>query len=253
MSSFFIFISFSNASYALRETSGYTFLKQKMKGDLKMGKTLEGIKFIKDYNTACIDSDQSDFLLTFDKTPEYFMSYESRQRFIQKTKRMIRSSKKYKNFKSLIMSRIDHCQIVPTFSEENGCTLEMHHGPIFELAEIIDVMIDYFLLKGKEITTMTIADAVLDEHYEGRVQVMILSKTSHESITNRQIFVNVNQFFGDIQAFMDKYNDVISNEKKKEYNEYILRSQSFESNDFDVFSTKQLQNQFVYEKEDEDE
>lgn len=230
-----------------------------MKGDLRMGKTLEGIKFIKDYNTACIDSDQSDFLLTFDKTPEYFMSYESRQRFIQKTKRMIRSSKKYKNFKSLIMSRIDHCQIVPTFSEENGCTLEMHHGPIFELAEIIDVMIDYFLLKGKEITTMTIADAVLDEHYpddghnEGRVQVMILAKTSHEAITNRQIFININQFFGDIQSFMEKYSDVISNEKKKEYNEYILRSQSFESNDFDVFSTKKLQDQFIYEKEEEDE
>lgn len=230
-----------------------------MKGDLRMGKTLEGVKYIKEYNTACIDSDQSDFLLTFDKTPEYFMSYEARQRFIQKTKRMIRSSKKYKNFKSLIMSRIDHCQIVPIFSEENGCTLEMHHGPIFELAEIIDIMIDYFLLKGKEITTMTIADAVLDEHYpddghnEGRVQVMILAKTSHESITNRQIFININQFFGDIQGFMEKYSDVISNEKKKEYNEYILRSQSFESNDFDVFSTKKLQNQFVYEKEDEDE
>ena len=82
---------------------------------------------------------------------------------------------------------------------------------------------------------------------------MILSKTSHESITNHQIFVNVNQFFGDIQAFMDKYTDVISNEKKKEYNEYILRSQSFESSDFDVFSTKRLQDQFIYEKEEEDE
>lgn len=218
------------------------------KGEYIMGKKLEGIDFKAENGKPYLDSEMSDYILPFDKPQDYFLSYESRQRFIQETKRLVRRSKGYKYFKSQILKRIPYDQINPNFSEENGCTLEMHHGPIFELVEIIDILIDAFLYYGKEVTTMTIADAVLKEHYEGRVQVMILAKTSHEIVTNRQVYINLNQFIGDVKAFMDKYEAFISNDKKREYNDIIMRSEAYNSNDFDMYSTQKIYKQFVEEE-----
>ena len=185
-----------------------TLSKQKMKGDLMMGKTMEKINIDKEYNTT-INLDQVDLQTSVDKTPGYFISYNgSRQEFIQGVERLILTSNEYKKFHSFVVSP----------------KLELKHGPIFDLKEIIGVVIDYFLLKGKEISMMTIKDEILEDHYEGRVQIMLVSKKTKK-------IANSCQVLGDIQSFMYKYNSAISNEKKKKYEDYIQHAQTFMSSD----------------------
>ena len=110
----------------------------------------------------------------------------------------------------------------------------MHHGPIFTLFDICAIVLEYFILKKWKISTFRIADVVLDEHQKNRVQVVMVSTTVHQEIHNGDIFINYHQAWGDLNAFIKKYRDAISDEYREQLNRYIDRSLLYDSNDFGI-------------------
>ena len=107
----------------------------------------------------------------------------------------------------------------------------MHHGPIFTLYDVCEIVLQYFRKKKWPITTMSIADAVLTEHEKNRVQVVMLCSSVHELVHNGSVFLNLDQGYGRLDLFIDKYIDVFPEYIKEKYNRYMDRSILFDSND----------------------
>ena len=124
-----------------------------------MAQTLPNIIYEKENGTATVDSPESMFKLQFEKTAEYMSNLESRNRFIKKTEQLVRRNDRYSKYIYELKTKkgLNHCQVLSHLTDKD-CTIEMHHGPIFTLYDICDIMIDHFLRKGWEITTYDIAD-----------------------------------------------------------------------------------------------
>ena len=68
---------------------------------------------------------------------------------------------------------------------------------------------------------MRITDAVLEEHFELRVQVVMLAVTNHEATHNKDLFLNVNQGIGNINEFICLYKDCLDDIHKYKIWNYI--------------------------------
>lgn len=130
--------------------------------------------------------------------------------------------------------------------DDNDADIEMHHGPVFTLYDVCAIVLEYFILKKWRCSTLLVADQVLQEHENNRVQVVMVSSTVHELIHAGSIFVNYKQAYGDLKKFLQKYKDAISDEYKEQLNRYIDRSLLHDSNDFSILEL----NQSLIKKED---
>ena len=134
---------------------------------------------------------------------------------------------------------MDKCQVLKNINDEDA-SIEMHHGPVFTLYDYCTIVLEYFIAKKWKITTMRIADQVLDEHQKNRIQVVMLSTTIHEEVHNRDIFINMNQAYGNLPAFLDKYGWVMPLECKEKLNSYIDRSLLYDSTDFGILELNKM-------------
>lgn len=203
-----------------------------------MPKTLPDIIYDKNKITPIIDARTSFYNIPFYKDEEYFSNYESYINFIKGIEKAVRTNDRYNKYIYYLKNevKLNRCQVLKDVSSSDGekVTIEMHHGPIFTLFDVCAIVLEYFIIKKWKITTMLVADAVLDEHQKNRVQVVMVSKTIHEEIHNGDIFINYHQAYGDINAFIKKYKDAISSEYREQINRYIDRSLLYDTNDFGI-------------------
>lgn len=184
-----------------------------------------------------------DEVIQYYKDREYFEDRVTRNKFIKACEKMIRTSKDYSAFISWIKSvlGINFCQVSSSIFDKDsvlpGATIEMHHGPLFTLYDYVNIILNYFIDTGKKISTPRIANAVLDEHFELRVQVVMLTVTNHEAVHNQDIFININQGIGNLGKFIDIYGNYMDDEQKaKVWNYYQLckENNSFDSGILDI-------------------
>lgn len=182
-----------------------------------------------------VDSDSSLYNIPMFKPIEYFSSLESRNTFIKACERLVRTNDRYNKYISYLKKevKLNRCQVMSHITDED-CDIEMHHGPIFTLYDICDIVLNYYIYKNWDISTFRIADTVLDEHLHHRVQVVMLSPTVHEEVHLREIFINVKQAWGDINAFLKKYGKVLTKEQKEKYNRYVDKSMMMDTNTYDI-------------------
>lgn len=197
-----------------------------------MAQTLPNIIYEREDGNATVDSPESMFKLQFEKTAEYMSNLESRNRFIKKTEQLVRRNDRYSKYIYELKTKkgLNHCQVLSHLTDKD-CTIEMHHGPIFTLYDICDIMIDHFLRKGWEITTYDIADKVLDEHWANRIQVVMLSISIHQDVHDREIFISTDQAWGNLTEFLKRYK--LSPELREKYNRYMDRCQVLDSTAYD--------------------
>ena len=62
----------------------------------------------------------------------------------------------------------------------------------------------------------------------------MVTSSIHEQIHAGNIFINYNQAYGNLEEFIEKYADAISDEYREQLNRYIDRSLLYDSNDFGV-------------------
>lgn len=200
-----------------------------------MPKTLPDIIYDKSKITPIVDAKTSFYKIPFFKDTEYFSSYDAYVQFVNDVEKTVRKHDRYRKYISYLKNevKLNRCQVLKNITDEDA-DIEMHHGPVYTLYDICEIVLEYFMLKKWKITTFRVADQVLDEHQKNRVQVVMVSRTVHEEIHNGDIFINIHQAFGDLNAFIRKYRDAISNEYREQLNRYIERSLLHDSNDFKV-------------------
>lgn len=200
-----------------------------------MPKSLPDIIYDKSNVTPIVDARTSFYKIPFFKDNEYFTNYESYVNFVKGIEKMVRTNDRYRKYINYLKKevKLNRCQVFKNVTDED-CDIEMHHGPIFTLFDICAIVLEYFIQKKWNITTLRVADAVLDEHQKNRVQVVMVSTTVHEEIHNGDIFINYHQAWGDLNAFIKKYKDAISDEYREQINRYIDRSLLYDSNDFSI-------------------
>ena len=172
------------------------------------------------------------------KDTDYFQDEVAYTKFVKSCESLVRTDKEYKIFISYIKNKlgINFCQ-ASSHIYDTDATIEMHHGPIFTLFDITSVILNDFLRTGKKIDTCRIVDQVLQEHFDLRVQVVMLAVTNHEAAHNRDLFLNVKQGIGNITEFIDYYKDSLDDIHKYKIWNYInmcKANPSFDSGYLDV-------------------
>ena len=117
-----------------------------------MPESLPDILYDKISGIPCVDSPNSMYQIPFYKEGDYFESIESRVNFVSQCERLIRSNDRYSKYKNYLIKIVglDHSQVIPGCTMTEGSRdmmLEMHHGPVFTLYDITDIVVEYFLLK----------------------------------------------------------------------------------------------------------
>ena len=129
--------------------------------------------------------------------------------------------------------KLNKCQVLKDIDDMDA-EIEMHHGPVFTLYDYCSIILHYFLAKKYKITTMRIADMVLEEHQKNHVQIVMLSSTIHQEVHDKNIFINMNQAYGDLYTFLLKYGPTMPDDLKEKLNRYIDRSLLYDSSDFGI-------------------
>lgn len=188
---------------------------------MAMNNSLPNIEVRQDVSKFIRSIDDGSEILYF-KDDEYFFDDSNYSKFIKEVEKMVRTSKDYSHFVGYIKNTlgINFCEILTKVSESDNVEIEMHHGPIFTLYDICEVILNWFLKTRQKINTFRVANKVLDEHYAMRVQVIMLSKTMHEAVHNKDVFMHYNQAIGNIDAFIKMYTPYLTDEQKYKIFQY---------------------------------
>lgn len=180
------------------------------------------IHYVGDVSKFIEAEDDPTVNISLNKDIDYFQDIKIASNFIKGCESKIRTSPDYKIYVGYIKGviGINFCQACPNIYDTDA-TVELHHGPIFTLYDITSVILNNRLRTGKKINTPRIVDAVLEEHFDLRVQTVMLAKTNHEAAHNRDLFLHVNQAFGDLNAFIEKYQQDLEDLHKYKIWHYI--------------------------------
>ena len=205
-----------------------------------MENELWGLIYRKEKRNPIIDSEYAMYELPFYKDGEYMSNLENFIRFVNGVKKMVRKSKYYRNYVRYIKFDIglNKCQILSNIEEiedEDKGIIEMHHGPILSLFDIIAIVTDDFLSRGIPVNSFMVAKEVIKCHYENMVQVVMLSETVHEAVEQYGgIFLSNKQAFGDLNAFLKKYRRGLQQDQIEKINRYIELSKQYDTFDKDL-------------------
>lgn len=200
-----------------------------------MPKVLPDISYGKSKITPFVDARNSSYTIPLYKDEAFFSNLESYTNFIRGCEKMVRTNDRYKKYIDYLKKtvKLDKCQVLEGITDQDA-DIEMHHGPVFTLFDYCCIVLEYFIIKGWQVSTLRIADAVLTEHEYNRIQIVMLSSTVHQEVHEREIFINFKHGYGDLAAFIKKYKCAMSDDLKDKLNRYIDRSMISDSNDFGI-------------------
>ena len=91
----------------------------------------------------------------------------------------------------------------------------MHHYP-FGLHDLVNIILSKNLIERIEFSRLTIANEVMDLHYNIQIGIVPLTVTMHELAHSNSIKLSSDMIFGDYHAFMQEYDEYIPEDKKLE-------------------------------------
>jgi hypothetical protein len=178
--------------------------------------------------------------LPLNKKDKYFSNPADLVNFIKDTEKNVRTSKEYSNYIRYLKNVVGlhNCALFKNI-DDSKAPVEMHHGPVFTLFDIVEIQIAYLYKKGIPINSARLAHYILKDHWANLVQVVMLCKTAHEAVGNigrgkgsacdkKRFFLSGDSSWGDINGFIGKYHEAFSiNHYNKiinyirDYKEYI--------------------------------
>ena len=209
---------------------------------------MQDINFLKDGNLT-VSAKTTIFNISYYKTDNYFINLEAYINYVKACQSLVRTNDRYTEYKAnLYALGLDRCQVLGNISTQgtkdsiktskNDITIEMHHGPILTLFDYCAIVIDYNLAHKIPVSTFGVANTVLDEHFAGRVQTVMLSKTAHQAVEAGKAFINLNQAVGDLNAFLKKYKDGVNKDYIYKINKYIDLCAQYDSTDNNLFELR---------------
>ena len=154
------------------------------------------------------------------KIVEYEARYDTdkdKRKFIERTKRIVRSSKEYKDYIRYLKENMDMDRCVffkkVKHTSDNAIKIEVHHEP-FTLDDIVRTVINKQLAEGRKLNDLDVANEVMELHYNDMVGLVPLSETIHELVhsdTNK-VFVPLNMVYGNFNKFFELYQDYMEDD-----------------------------------------
>ena len=203
-----------------------------------MANKIPGIEVNKPNTNPTIDSDESYYEIPFYKDADYMFSLENEVVFIKDVERMVITSKYYSRYIAHLKVDLglNFCQVKGNISEDEDAgvkdLIETHHGPIFTLFDVVSIILNYMLIKGMKITTFSVANRVIEEHFKHRVQTVMLCETVHQLVHDNKVFLNYRQGFGDLYSFLEIYYEGLDEIMVNKIIDYIDKCKKYDSNDF---------------------
>ena len=210
---------------------------------------MEDIGYVND-ELLTISSRTELFDISMYKDKEYLKSIENFVKFVSACEKFIRSSSEYSNFKAQLFEMgLTKCQVLGHIeADEFGqVTVEMHHGPILTLFDYCAIVIDSLLARNEKVNSFRVARIVLDEHFEGNVQTVMLSKTVHQEVDSGRLFISFDQARGNLNNFLQKYSDGLNEERIQKINRYIELSEEYGTFDNGLFDLKNTLTDWNYD------
>lgn len=142
-------------------------------------------------------------------------NYDEYEKYVKACEQAVRKDARYDHYIHKIREAgFDHCAILGDATKGGDkVTLEMHHGPIFSLFDICDIVLKASLRRDEipDLTTYDIADLVLTEHEKDNIQICMLSKPAHKGGHNN-VFVHIRGTVGRIDRFITRWKDGMEDE-----------------------------------------
>jgi len=174
------------------------------------------------------DHTNSDNITITSKKSYYVLPYYSNSKFVsgkeytaflKSVEKEVRTSDEYAHYLGYLKGLgLDKCAFLNNIDDDMA-TIEFHHYP-FNLYEICDIVTNYRLAKGEQVSTFNIAKEVIECHFKNIIGLVPLSKTVHELFHSGQIFINLNMVFGRFNEFVTQYSPLFP-EYIKELNRLI--------------------------------
>jgi hypothetical protein len=210
---------------------------------------IPNIAYRGDISKVIIAEDNNYELISYYRTIDDFIDYQAYTKFIGEVEKLVRTSNEYKAFITYIKRTlgVSFCQVFSKINDDLDATIEAHHGPIFTLYDICEIILNWFLKTGQRVNSFRVANKVLDEHFALRVGIVMLSKTAHEMLHNNDLFINVDQCIGNTNAFIEMYNPYFSNEQKYKIWNYINICKQHKSFDRGILDLEHVSKQIRVE------
>ena len=213
------------------------------------------LKF-KGKNSPKIKSISDDEVLKFYLNKDDLADPDDFESFVKATETLIRKDPRYSNYihelkergfnKDVMQSDIDNEKFPNT-------DIEMHHGPIFTLYDIVSIVTDHLLSLGNKVTTFGVAKLVLCEHELHRIQVVMgLTKTNHELVHDGKMFIHIKQSIGDVMGFIKDFKYGLRREHLYTLEEYLNMCKKYDATDNDYLELTKIIKKINKYKSEED-
>ena len=166
-----------------------------------------------------IHRDGSNSLIPFYKSDTYSIDTRSYNAFIKGVEKLVRDpimgyNAYIRYLKEELDPPLNRCMVYSNITDDT-VPIEMHHGVIFTLYDYVEIITNHLFKRGKKFSTFEVAHLVMQEHFENRVQVIMLSKAAHLALHPKKKgvkpkFVDYKSCHGDIVGFLEKYYDGLS-------------------------------------------
>ena len=152
----------------------------------------------------------------------FFSSMDGKdtKRFIKNVERLVRTSPSYKRYIAYLSDQGLVNDVLYSKITSEKATLEFHHYP-FTLYDIVEIIVNYHLKRRDKFTSLSIADEVIQCHFDNLIGLARLAKTSHQLTHAGKLFVPLDSIFGNVNEFVNKYYDGFFPDQIDTYNNLI--------------------------------
>lgn len=167
---------------------------------------MPGIETYQENANPIISSLNSEYAIQFYQTRDSLTDVDTYRQFLKNVESRVRKSETYKNYKSFLMGLgLDHCQI-HGYINSTMATIEMHHA-IMTLFDIAMLITEHMLNTVGYVTTFDVSQAIKEEHKNGNVALVMLSKTPHQVYhADSSFFIHPDMCIGNWPKLLEKYN-----------------------------------------------
>lgn len=159
----------------------------------------------------------NDVTVSIDELPERevytFRTPKDKVKFIKNVEAVCRKSMEYKEYIKFLKRNTDlrRCTILKGLKTDGGrrYTIEVHHEP-FTLFDIVETVINKREMLGERIDPLSIADEVMELHYDGKVGLIHLSSTMHQLVHDDKIFIPLQYIYQSYSDFFSEYKEFIN-------------------------------------------
>jgi hypothetical protein len=182
-------------------------------------------------NIVIAPENQERFIhLPFNKKDKYFSNPIDLIKFIKDVEMIIRTSKEYSGYIKYLKEKVGlrSCALLSGI-DDSVAPIEMHHGPIFTLYDLVEIQITYLFKQNLPINSFRLAHNILKDHWNNIIQVVMLCKTAHTAVHNennsirdkKKYFLSGEGSWGDINKFIKIYYNAFSINHYEKIKKYI--------------------------------